>query len=75
MTNTTTKNKTKNPIYLGGLDPDATITATGKVLRAEVNIARVKASNGKTVAEAINSRLGTSTDFKYLVKMGAITIS
>ena len=75
MVNTTTKTKTKNPSYLGGLNPNGTINATAKVLRAEVNIARVKASNGKTVAYAINNRLGNSTDLKYLVKTGAITIS
>ena len=75
MTNTTTKNKTTSPIYLGGLNANATITATGKLLRAEHNNARVKAVNGKTVAYAINNRLGNSTDLKYLVKTGAITIS
>ena len=75
MTNTTTKNKTTNPTYLGGLNANATITATGKVLRADHNNARVKAVNGKTVAYAINNRLGNSTDLKYLVKTGAITIS
>jgi len=74
MTNTTTK-KTNNPTYLGGLNANATITATGKVLRADHNNARVKAVNGKTVAYAINNRLGNSTDLKYLVKTGAITIS
>tara|TARA_A100000172_G_scaffold80146_1_gene68878 strand:+ start:820 stop:1044 length:225 start_codon:yes stop_codon:yes gene_type:complete len=74
MTNTTTK-KTTSPTYLGGLNANATITATGKVLRAEHNNARVKAVNGKTVAYAINNRLGNSTDLKYLAKTGAITIS
>ena len=74
VTNTSTK-KTTSPTYLGGLNANATITATGKVLRADHNNARVKAVNGKTVAYAINNRLGNSTDLKYLVKTGAITIS
>ena len=75
MVNTTTKTKTKNPSYLGGLNPNGTINATAKVLRAEVNIARVKASNGKTVAYVINNKIGTTTDIKYLLKLKAITIS
>tara|TARA_R110000803_G_scaffold51952_1_gene107109 strand:+ start:810 stop:1037 length:228 start_codon:yes stop_codon:yes gene_type:complete len=75
MLKTTTK--TKSPIYLGGINGNATVTATGKVLRASHNNARVKAITGKTVTAILTGRIGAtnSTDLKYLVKTGAITIS
>ena len=61
-------------INLGGLDGNAIYTATGKVARAEHNAERHKALNGKTVSEAIASRLVNAADIKYAVAKGFINL-
>ena len=74
MNNKTTKTKTEEKINLGGLDSDAIYTATGKVARAQHNADRHTELNGKTVKEAIATRLVNAQDVKYDVAKGFITL-
>ena len=74
MNNKTTKTKTEVKINLGGLDGDAIYTATGKVARAQHNADRHTELNGKTVKEAIATRLVNAADVKYDVAKGVITL-
>ena len=74
MNNKTTKTKTEVKINLGGLDGDAIYTATGKVARAQHNADRHTELNGKTVKEAIATRLVNAADVKYEVAKGFITL-
>ena len=74
MNNKTTKTKTEVKINLGGLDGDAIYTATGKVARAQHNADRHTELNGKTVKEAIATRLVNAADVKYDVAKGFITL-
>ena len=74
MNNKTTKTKTEVKINLGGLDGDAIYKATGKVARAQHNADRHTALNGKTVKEAIATRLVNAADVKYDVAKGFITL-
>ena len=61
-------------INLGGLNGNAIYTATGKVARAQHNAARHVALNGKTVSDAIATRLVNAQDVKYDVAKGFITL-
>ena len=72
--NNKTKTKTEVKINLGGLDGDAIYTATGKVARAQHNADRHTELNGKTVKEAIATRLVNAQDVKYDVAKGFITL-
>ena len=74
MNNKTTKTKTEVKINLGGLDGEAIYTATGKVARAQHNADRHTELNGKTVKEAIPTRLVNAQDVKYDVAKGFITL-
>ncbi len=74
MNNKTTKTKTEVKINLGGLDGDAIYKATGKVARAQHNADRHTELNGKTVKEAIATRLVNAQDVKYDVAKGFITL-
>jgi hypothetical protein len=74
MNNKNTKTKTEVKINLGGLDGDAIYTATGKVARAQHNADRHTELNGKTVKEAIATRLVNAQDVKYDVAKGFITL-
>ena len=74
MNNKTTKTKTEVKINLGGLDGEAIYTATGKVARAQHNADRHTELNGKTVKEAIATRLVNAADVKYDVAKGFITL-
>ena len=72
--NTTTKTKNEVKVNLGGLDGSLIYTATGKVARAQHNADRHQALNGKTVKEAIATRLVNAQDVKYDVAKGFITL-
>ena len=72
--NTTTKTKKEVKVNLGGLDATAIYTATGKVARAQHNADRHQALNGKTVKEAIATRLVNTQDIKYDIAKGFITL-
>ena len=61
-------------INVGGLNPAAIYTATGKVARAAHNAERHKDLNGKTVKEILTARRLTATDIKYDVAKGFITL-
>ena len=61
-------------LNLGGLNPDAIYTATGKVARAAHNAERHKALSGLTVSEALATRTVNAQDIKYDVKLGFITL-
>ena len=61
-------------INLGGLNGNAIYTATGKVARAQHNADRHVALNGKTVSDAIATRLVNAQDVKYDVAKGFITL-
>jgi hypothetical protein len=74
MNNKNTKTKTEVKINLGGLDGDAIYKATGKVARAQHNADRHTELNGKTVKEAIATRLVNAQDVKYDVAKGFITL-
>ena len=74
MNNKTTKTKTEVKINLGGLDGDAIYTATGKVASAQHNPDRHTELHGKTVKEAIATRLVNAADVKYDVAKGFITL-
>jgi len=71
---TTTKTKNEVKVNLGGLDGSLIYTATGKVARAQHNADRHQALNGKTVKEAIATRLVNAQDVKYDVAKGFITL-
>ena len=72
------KNNTKkNPevkVNLGGLNGSLIYTATGKVARAKHNAERHVALNGKTVTEALATRLVNAQDIKYDLARGFITL-
>ena len=61
-------------INAGGLNVNLIYTATGKVARAAHNAERHTALNGKTVTEAIASRLVAAADIKYDVAKGYVTL-
>ena len=61
-------------INLGGLNGNAIYPATGKVARAQHNADRHVALNGKTVSDAIATRLVNAQDVKYDVAKGFITL-
>ena len=61
-------------INLGGLNGNAIYTATGKVARAQHNADRHVALTGKTVSDAIATRLVNAQDVKYDVAKGFITL-
>ena len=69
-----TKKAEQPKINLGGLDGEAIYTATGKVARAQHNADRHTELNGKTVKEAIATRLVNAADVKYDVANGFITL-
>ena len=71
---TTTKTKNEVKVNLGGLDGSLIYTATGKVARAQHNADRHQALSGKTVKEAIATRLVNAQDVKYDVAKGFITL-
>ena len=71
---TTTKKNPEVKVNLGGLDGSLIYTATGKVARAQHNADRHQALNGKTVKEAIATRLVNAQDVKYDVAKGFITL-
>tara|TARA_R110002124_G_scaffold60075_1_gene164994 strand:+ start:558 stop:791 length:234 start_codon:yes stop_codon:yes gene_type:complete len=72
----TTKTNKKPPVKInsGNLDLNAVYTATGKVARATHNADRHVTLNGKTVREALQSRLVNAADIKYDLKKGFITL-
>ena len=61
-------------VNLGGLNPNAIYTATGKVARAAHNADRHKALSGLTVSEALLTRTVNAQDIKYDLKLGFITL-
>jgi|TARA_R100001530_G_C4278093_1_gene144890 hypothetical protein len=69
-----TKKAEQPKINLGGLDGEAIYKATGKVARAQHNADRHTELNGKTVKEAIATRLVNAQDVKYDVAKGFITL-
>lgn len=69
-----TKVKNAPKFNLGGLNPNAVYTATGKLARAAHNAERHTALNGKTVAAALGTRLVNAADIKYDVAKGFITL-
>ena len=62
-------------INAGGLNVNLIYTATGKVARASHNAERHKALNGKTVGDALASRLVNAADIKYDLAKGFITLN
>ena len=62
-------------INAGGLNVDLIYTATGKVARASHNADRHTALNGKTVGDALATRLVNAADIKYEVATGFITLN
>tara|TARA_R110000824_G_scaffold140160_4_gene305802 strand:- start:351 stop:584 length:234 start_codon:yes stop_codon:yes gene_type:complete len=71
---TKTNKKPAVKINSGNLDLNAVYTATGKVARATHNADRHVTLNGKTVREALQSRLVNAADIKYDLKKGFITL-
>ena len=71
--NTKTPTATKK-ISSGGLPLNAIYTATGKIARATHNADRHATLSGKTVKEALETRLVTAADIKYDLKKGFITL-
>ena len=71
---TTTKKNPEVKVNLGGLNGDLIYTATGKVARAKHNVERHVALNGKTVTEALATRLVNAQDIKYDLARGFITL-
>ena len=71
---TTTNKKPEVKVNLGGLNGDLIYTATGKVARATHNAERHLALNGKTVSEALATRLVNAQDIKYDLARGFITL-
>ena len=61
-------------VNLGGLNGSLIYTATGKVARAAQNIERHQLLNGKTVKEAIATRVVAPLDIKYDVAKGYVTL-
>ena len=59
-------NKIEKPkvVNLGGLNPKAVYTATGKVARAQHNAERHSSLNGVTVADALATRQVTEAEIK-----------
>ena len=74
MKTTTNKKATEVKVNLGGLDGAMIYTATGKVARAKHNAERHLALNGKTVTEALATRLVNAQDIKYDLARGFITL-
>ena len=70
-------NKIEKPkvVNLGGLNPKAVYTATGKVARAPHNAERHSSLNGQTVEQAIASRQVTAQDIKYDVAKGFVKLA
>ena len=62
-------------INAGGLNVDLIYTATGKVACASHNADRHTALNGKTVGQALATRLVNAADIKYDVAKGFITLN
>ena len=62
-------------INAGGLNVNLIYTATGKVERATHNAERHTALNGKTVGEALATRLVNAADIKYDLAKGFITLN
>ena len=62
-------------INAGGLNVNLIYTATGKVARATHNAERHTALNGKTVGEALATRLVNAADIKYDLAKGFITLN
>ena len=73
-TKTNTKAAPTVKINSGNLDVNANYTATGKVARAQHNADRHVTLNGKTVKEALETRLVNAADIKYDVAKGFITL-
>ena len=73
-TKTNTKAAPTVKINSGNLDVNAIYTATGKVARATHNADRHVTLNGKTVREALESRLVNAADIKYDLAKGFITL-
>lgn len=71
---TKTNKKPTVKISSGNLDLTAIYTATGKVARATHNADRHATLNGKTVKEALESRLVNAADIKYDLAKGFITL-
>lgn len=59
-------------INAGGLNVNLIYTATGKVARATHNAERHTALNGKTVGEALATRLVNAADIKYDLAKGLL---
>ena len=72
--NAKTAPKAVKAVKLGGLDGNLIYTATGKVARAEHNAERHQLLNGKTVTEAIASRVVAAIAIKYDVAKGYVTL-
>jgi hypothetical protein len=72
--NTTTKTKKEVKVNLGGLDGSLIYTATGKVARAQHNAERHQVLNGKTVTEALATRMIDAQGIKYDLGLGFITL-
>jgi len=62
-------------INAGGLNVNLIYTATGKVARASHNAERHTALNGKTVGDALATRLVNAADIKYDLAKGFITLN
>tara|TARA_R100001510_G_C7507608_1_gene108590 strand:+ start:91 stop:327 length:237 start_codon:yes stop_codon:yes gene_type:complete len=74
MKTTTNKKATEVKVNLGGLDGAMIYTATGKIARATHNAERHLALSGKTVSEALATRLVNAQDIKYDLARGFITL-
>ena len=74
VSNAKTAPKAVKEVNLGGLNGSLIYTATGKVARADHNAERHQLLNGKTVTEAIASRVVAATDIKYDVAKGYVTL-
>ena len=66
---------TEKKVKTGGLDPNAVLKANPeKTPRAEHNISRQKILDGKTVKEALESRIVDSRDLNYDISKGFLLI-
>jgi hypothetical protein len=74
VSNAKTAPKAVKAVNLGGLNGSLIYTATGKVARADHNAERHQLLNGKTVTEAIASRVVAAADIKYDVAKGYVTL-
>ena len=74
---TKVSNKIEKPkvVNLGGLNPTAVYTATGKVTRAQHNAERHSSLSGQPVEQAIASRQVTAQDIKYDVAKGFVKLA